>query len=103
MENEFIYRYYSNPWYGNRVSVAGKFEDNKLKLAVSRCSNSDNFSKVVGRSLAEKRLKEDNVIAMFPMRECNIKTFRDIADHVCDLVRAYPTLIQENKETKAVA
>lgn len=101
MENEFIYRYYSHPYYGNRVSVVGKFQDNQLKLAVSRCSNSDNFSKAIGRGLAEKRLKDNNLIAIFPMKECSIKTFRDLADFVADMIRANPSLIRENKKIES--
>lgn len=103
MENEFIYRYYSHPLNPNRVSVVGKFTDNQLKVSASRCSTSDNFKKSTGRQLAEDRLNSGNHIAIFPMKECSIKRFRDIAGHIAYLVMIHPDIITQKEEIKKEA
>lgn len=57
--------YHSKPtWlYNPRVTVAGKIEDNKLKLAVARCSEKDQFIKKVGRELSIERLNNNQLIS----------------------------------------
>ena len=91
----FIYRFYSDGWFGNRVSIAAKFVDNKLSMSASRCSDTDNFCKKTGRSLAEKRLNEGRYIAIFPMKSCDIKTFRTWAEIVANNVSNNPKTLEK--------
>jgi hypothetical protein len=83
--NNFIYRYYTPEYLSNRVSVVGK--DGKLKISASRCSDNDNFDKKLGRSLAEKRLANNNFIATISISKCSISTFRSIAYTLGEIVR----------------
>lgn len=57
--------YHSKPtWlYNSRVTVAGKIEDNKLKLAVARCSEKDQFIKKIGRDISIERLNNNQLIS----------------------------------------
>jgi hypothetical protein len=82
-----MFRYYSPNYYYNRVTIVGEHKDGKLKLAASRCSNKDNFSRKVGRELAEKRLQEGKIIAEIPMLACNSKLFVQFAISMADVVR----------------
>lgn len=55
MEKTFYY--HSEPMEkGYRTTVAGRFEDNIFKVGVSVCTPADNFSKKIGRKIAENRL-----------------------------------------------
>lgn len=53
-----IYRFYSNPIQGARVTVVGQLEGNSLNVACARCSPRDNFVRRKGRTIAEGRLKK---------------------------------------------
>ena len=104
MEEKFIFRYYTpvRYWDGKvpRATVVGVHEDGMLKVAVSRCSESDMFSRQKGRFIAEKRLQEGKFFAMFPMKECKVKTFIPYAQIVSHLVCNDPRVIETTKETE---
>lgn len=58
-----------------RVTVVGVHEGDKLKIAVSRCSEHDQFARKTGRELAESRLNSGEIHTEVGLTECNIKTF----------------------------
>ena len=91
--NPFIYRFYSNWWNENRVTIVGTYENGVLKMAASRCSTSDNFCKKTGRGIAEKRLADNKLVATFPLKECNSKIFRHLATSVSYLVEEDARLV----------
>lgn len=74
-KSDFVYRFYTSPWSKNRVSLVGTYNDGVLKVAASRCSNNDNFCKKTGRTIAERRLADNNLVAEFHLKECSIATF----------------------------
>ena len=53
-----MYRFYSNPTQGNRVSVVGVLENGKLDVAVARTGKNEMFIRKKGRAIAEGRLKK---------------------------------------------
>ena len=105
MEEKFIFRYYSPAPYwvaqkAPRTTVVGIHEGEMLKIAVSRCSESDMFSRQKGRFIAEKRLEEGKFFAMFPLKECRISNFIPYAQAVAELVNNDPRLLENNKTLK---
>lgn len=81
-----MYRFYSSPAAAEakspRVTVVGSHENGMLNVAVSRCSKNDTFMKHKGASIAESRLLGGKTFMEFPMEECDIKTFLNVAKGV---------------------
>ena len=96
-----MYRFYSKPNNGARVSVVGQVQDNQLKIAVARCSEKDQFVRKVGRELAEGRLNAGLLYSKIPMEECTVKTFVDVAQEVVKkvLIRKKTVLVSETSVT----
>lgn len=74
-----MYRYYSNPINGHRVTVVGEFKDGVLSLATSCCSKKDQFMRKKGRAIAEGRLAKSKLADKVEMDSCSIKDFIDLA------------------------
>ena len=92
-----MYHFYSNSTDGNRVSVAGQHSEGVLKLAVSRCSNKDNFVRKKGRLIAEGRLLKGKLHSEYPMEVCDIQRFVEIAKNVSKDVISDPRNIFMNE------
>jgi hypothetical protein len=75
-----------------RVTVVGEFKDGVLNLAVSRCSEKDNFSRKIGRVIAIGRLQSGKIYTSISMKECDIKAFLSVAS----------TAIEEVMQSKQV-
>jgi hypothetical protein len=82
-----MFRYYSIHTDPIRVTVVGEHSEGVLKIAVSRCSNKDNFYRKKGRLIAEGRLAKGKVFAYIPMEECNVPKFVDIATKLANEVK----------------
>lgn len=71
-----MFRFYSNSTTKQpRVAVVGEHSEGMLKIAVSRCSEKENFIHVKGRKIAEGRLRKGKTYTEIPMETCNIHTF----------------------------
>lgn len=58
-----IFRFYSNPTQGNRVSVVGQLVNQELAIAVARTGKHENFCRKKGRAIAEGRLAKGKLYA----------------------------------------
>lgn len=79
------FRYYSKHTDDPvRVLVVGEWDEryHQLKLAVSRCSAEDQFSRQKARLIAEGRLKGNKLYKTITMLGCSAKEFVDIAREV---------------------
>lgn len=78
------YRFYSDVTKTSkvRVTVIGTHSEGVLKVAVSRCSKKDNFIRKKGRLIAENRLNANKIYNEYPMAECAVKDFVNIAKTV---------------------
>ncbi len=75
-----MYTYHSSTSTGNsRVTVCGEFTNGKLNLAVSRCSNADNFNRKRGRLIASGRLAKGKLAGSVSLNNCSSETFHEIA------------------------
>lgn len=78
-----MFRFYSkaDETGGIRVAIVGQHVDGKLRLAASRCSSKDNFSKKTGRAIAEGRLNKGKIYKELEIsaENCNIETFVSVA------------------------
>ena len=83
-----MYRFYSNPKEEGqtRVVVVGDYSDNKLKIAVSRCSQRDSFVKIKGRHIAEGRLNKGKLFSITPMNVCDSNIFVQVAKAIAKTV-----------------
>lgn len=83
-----IYRFYSNPAQGNRVSVVGCLEKDTLKIAVARTGKNENFCRRKGRAIAEGRLLKDKTYTTIPMVKDKLTSeeFIEIAQKVAEEV-----------------
>jgi len=79
------FKYHSRPGEvkkGIRASVSAKYEDGKLKIAVSRCSKKDVFTKRIGGVIADGRLSHKRYYTQVPLGHCDIKIFLHVAREV---------------------
>ena len=70
-----MYRFYSKPTSGTRVTVVGEHKDGMLNLATAVCSRKDNFVKRKGRAIAEGRFSKGKYTKSIPMNKCDGKEF----------------------------
>lgn len=95
-----IYHYYSPDVFPNRVSFAGYYDGDILKIAVSRCGDKDIFIRKKGKLITETRLKSGEIFA-------EIKTAVQTAGifvHVCQGLEGVlifnPDVLSTQKEGK---
>ncbi len=79
----------------NRVTVVGDYQDGVLKIAVSRCSDKDTFTKIRGRGLATGRLLRGKIYKSFTLKEINTEKFIEIASSEAALVEKNPELVSK--------
>jgi len=92
-----MYRFYGEPKL-NRVTVAGEFRDGVLRMAVSRSSVKDRFTRKRGAAIAEGRLRKGKTIAELPMENCNGVLFVEAAKAIINEVEADGSLVHgDNK------
>lgn len=90
-----MFRFYSSNSTAKqpRVAVVGEHSEGMLKIAVSRCSEKENFIRVKGRKIAEGRLRKGKTYAEIPMESCDIHTFvekaKEISQEVITSKRIY--------------
>jgi len=82
-----MFRFYSTHTDPVRVTVVGEHSEGVLKIAVSRCSNKDNFYRKKGRLIAEDRLHKGKVFALFPMETCTVSRFVALASDIANNVK----------------
>ena len=83
-----IYRFYSSPEHKNRVAVIGEYAEGQLTLAVSRCSDKDNFVRKKGRFIAEGRLKKGKIYGIVTIPKPTTEDFLKIAGRIAGWVEA---------------
>ena len=85
-----IYRFHSKG-PGARVTVVGMYypETDEFKFATSRCSTKDNFSKKIGRDLAESRMMKGQFNA-FIKGNITGKGFVEQSLNLCTLISRNP-------------
>jgi hypothetical protein len=100
-----MYRFYSRPEYEmpsyrrtkegiklikkSRVTIVGEIKDDKLNIAVARCSAKDQFIKKTGRSIAEGRLAKGKILTSFtidPLKKITTEEFITAAQGVAAYV-----------------
>ena len=86
------YRFYGQPG-PSRVTVAGSFQNGVLRMAVSRSSQKDRFTRKRGAAIAEGRLAKGKVVAEIPMDECNGVIFVKAAQAVIEAVQENPAIV----------
>lgn len=91
------YRFYGEPG-PNRVTVAGQFQNGVLRMAVSRSSSKDRFTRKRGAAIAEGRLAKGKVVAEIPMAECNGPAFVRAAQEVISAVQNNPAIVHGNEQ-----
>lgn len=98
-----MFRFYSKSTESNniRVSVVGEHTEGMLKIAVARCSSKDHYEKKIGRSIAEKRLNDNNIYISIPMDKCDVRTFVLLAKGIAADVSQDPRKIPIKKEIKS--
>ena len=69
-----------------RVTVVGKQEGNQLKIATARCSKTDQFSRKIGRELAQKRIDNEQLYISIPVEKSDISLFLLVAQGVSNNV-----------------
>lgn len=90
-----MFRFYESPTHGrSRVTVVGKHEDNKLSIAVARCSSKDQFIRKKGRAIAEERLANNKTYLQVEMPHCDVRTFLTIAKGVTSEVENSKVVIR---------
>lgn len=73
-----MFRFYSKP-DSVRATLVGVHEDGRLKIAASRCSERDTFSRKKGIEIAEKRLRSGKFIFDQEMSDISASDFVRIA------------------------
>lgn len=96
-----MYRFFSKPG-PNRVTVAGDFQNGVLRLAVSRSSKKDAFTRKKGAMIAEGRLRKGKTIAEIPMDTCNGQVFVQVASEIIDQVLENPELVHGHNADETV-
>lgn len=82
-----MYRFYSSPNQGVRVSVVGDYtEGGYLEIAVARCSSKDPFVRKKGRLIAEGRLRKGRLHSVHSLPRCTSEDFVRIAKEVAEEV-----------------
>jgi hypothetical protein len=51
-----LYRFYSNPTLGHRMSIVGELKEGVLNIAVAITNENEYFIRKIGRAIAEGRL-----------------------------------------------
>jgi hypothetical protein len=79
---------------GSRVTVVGVFSNEVLKIAVSRCSKRDNFSRKQGRTIASGRLIKEKYALLLnsklpPSNSDFIDVALSVANYVDDTFNVY--------------
>ena len=74
--SELIYRYYTPKSFTNRVTIVGKIKNNFLELSAARCSDKDNFSRKIGRIIAEGRLNKKKYCLRIKLNKKEIQEFK---------------------------
>lgn len=90
------FRFYGEPG-PNRVTVAGEHQNGVLRLAASRSSAKDRFTRKRGAAIAEGRLAKGKVIAEIPMEECSGVAFVRTAQAVINAVQNNPAIVHGNE------
>ena len=91
------YRFYGEPG-PNRVTVAGQFQNGVLRMAVSRSSSKDRFTRKRGASIAEGRLAKGKIVAEIPMEQCNGSVFVRAAQEIIQAVQIDPSVVHGNEQ-----
>lgn len=92
-----MYRFYGEPGL-NRVTVAGEFQNGVLRMAVSRSSVKDRFTRKRGAGIAEGRLRKGKTIAEIPMDHCNGADFVRAAQAIILAVKADGSLVHGDEK-----
>lgn len=93
--NPTIYRFYSKADQKQpRVSVVGTFdaEMHLFKFAACRCSKSDKFSRKIGRTIAEGRLRKNQFI-LAVSQDISGKEFVECAKVLADEIMLKPSAV----------
>lgn len=87
-----MFRFYSkeNP----RVAVIGNFTNGKLEISVSRCGKKNNFSRKIGRTIAEGRLAKGILYDTIEKESITTNEFVEIANKIANEV-AFSKKIQK--------
>lgn len=56
-----LYRFYSNPTWGHRMTIVGELRDEVLNIAVAITNEKETFVKRIGRAIAEGRLAKGKI------------------------------------------
>jgi hypothetical protein len=90
-----MYRYYSKPINGNRITVVGEYQDGILKLATACCSKKDQFMRKKGRSIAEGRLAKNKIMDIISLDYCSGNDFVDFAQALSMKVAATKIVVSD--------
>lgn len=94
---EFIF--HSKPYFWlPRVTVVGVLDKGQLKIAVSRCSENDQFVKKIGVEKARKRVESGNLISIYSIEKCSISDFVSIATDIAEMVILNARLIKKDEK-----
>ena len=95
-----IFHYYTpvSVRQNNRVAIAATIEDGIMKFSASRTSKKDNFSKRIGRKIAEGRLLHGAVIheVLVSENENPLHAFRQAASALDHSLLLNPNFVHAN-------
>ena len=81
-----MFRFYSRNQGGARVTLVGNHSDGVLRIAASRCSNKDTFSRKKGVEEAERRMNKRKFVYEEEIPEVDARAFIDRAKVVAEVV-----------------
>lgn len=87
--------YYSSPEDSNRISFAGEYEGNILKIAAARKSDKDVFIRKVGRKKAEGRLRGDILVACSTVSDASTNTFVSKCRELEEVIHSNPGIVND--------
>lgn len=56
-----LYRYYSNPAWGHRMTIVGELQNEVLNIAIAITNVKETFVRKIGRAIAEGRLAKGRI------------------------------------------